>query len=94
MFDEQPEREGGDITAADMVDREEVSDIVNFYADSTIFLTGGTGYLGKMILEKLLRECYDLKMIYVLVRPKKGKDVQTRFEEIFDGPVSMIQFTN
>lgn len=91
MFDEEFELEGGDITAADMVDRDENSDIVKLYEDSTIFITGATGYLGKMFLEKLLRECYDLKIIYVLVRPKKGKDVQTRFEEIFDGPVRIIK---
>jgi fatty acyl-CoA reductase len=88
---ESVEREGGDITAADMVlPDSEPSEIVNFYSGSTVFLTGATGYLGKMCLEKLLRECFDIKKIYVMVRPKKGKNVQTRFEEIFDGPVSSL----
>ncbi|EFA08474.2 fatty acyl-CoA reductase wat [Tribolium castaneum] len=80
------EREGGDITAADMVLPEESSEIARFYADSTVFLTGATGFLGKMCLEKLLRDCYDVRKIYVMIRPKKGKDIQTRFDEIFDGP--------
>lgn len=88
---ESMEREGGDITAADMVIPEETSEIAQFYKDSTVFLTGATGFLGKMCLEKLLRDCNELKKIYVMVRPKKGKDIQTRFEEIFDGPVSTMR---
>ncbi|XP_044261424.1 fatty acyl-CoA reductase wat-like [Tribolium madens] len=83
---ETMEREGGDITAADMVLPEESSEIAKFYFDSTVFLTGATGFLGKMCLEKLLRDCYDVRKIFVMVRAKKGKDVQTRFDEIFDGP--------
>lgn len=82
-------REGGDITAADMVlPEEEPSDIQKFYKDSTIFITGATGYLGKLILEKLLRSCPDLNHIYILLREKKGKDREKRFQEIFDVPVS------
>lgn len=81
-------REGGDITAADMIlPDEQPSDIQRFYKDSTIFLTGATGYLGKLILEKLLRSCPDLKHIYILLREKKGKDREKRFQEIFDVPV-------
>ncbi|RZC36696.1 fatty acyl-CoA reductase -like, partial [Asbolus verrucosus] len=78
---------GGDITAADMIIPElEPSEIAKFYSKSTVLITGSTGFLGKMCLEKLLRDCYDLKRIFVLIRPKKGKDVETRFQEVFDGP--------
>ncbi|XP_044735153.1 fatty acyl-CoA reductase wat-like [Chrysoperla carnea] len=68
-------------------------DIVNetpiqkFFSGSTIFITGGTGFLGKILVEKLLRSCPNLKTIYLLVRPKKGKDMNTRLEEIFDDVV-------
>lgn len=83
------EREGGDITAADMVSpHHDPSEIKRFFAGSNIFITGVTGYLGKLVLEKLLRTCTDIRHIYVLVREKKGKDKQKRFEEIFDSPVS------
>lgn len=83
-------REGGDITYADMVmPPEEDSEIQKFFADSSVFITGGTGYLGKLILEKLLRSCPDVKRIYILVREKKGKDNKKRFEEIFETPVSI-----
>lgn len=54
-----------------------------FYADKTIFLTGATGFVGKVVLEKFLRTCGNYKRIYVMVRPKKGKTNQQRLEEIF-----------
>ncbi|XP_012265211.2 fatty acyl-CoA reductase wat-like isoform X1 [Athalia rosae] len=55
-----------------------------FYAGQNIFITGGTGFLGKILIDKLLRSCPDLTGIYILVRPKKGKDIQSRIEDIFD----------
>lgn len=65
----------------------ETSEIVNFYAGKTILLTGGTGFLGKLLLEKLLRTCHDVKRIYLLIRVKKDIDVQTRYKEIFEAVV-------
>ncbi|KAL3271475.1 hypothetical protein HHI36_021960 [Cryptolaemus montrouzieri] len=84
-----PVREGGDIFASDMVNVEAASEIVDIYEDATILITGSTGYLGKMFLEKLLRACPKVKKIYLLLRPKKGKEIAKRFEEIFEGP-SMV----
>ncbi|XP_015586610.1 fatty acyl-CoA reductase wat isoform X2 [Cephus cinctus] len=58
-----------------------------FYAGQSIFITGGTGFLGHILIEKLLRSCSDLSTIYLLVRPKKGKDIQNRLEQIFTNPI-------
>ncbi|XP_017076106.2 fatty acyl-CoA reductase wat [Drosophila eugracilis] len=55
------------------------TDILNFYRDKTVFVTGGTGFLGKVIIEKLLRST-DVKRIYFLVRPKKDDNVEGRFK--------------
>ncbi|XP_008195701.1 fatty acyl-CoA reductase wat-like [Tribolium castaneum] len=60
------------------------SDIQDFFRDQTIFITGGTGFVGKVVIEKLLRACYDLKMIYVLVRAKKTQSSGERFQKLFD----------
>lgn len=60
------------------------SEIVGFYKNKGIFVTGATGFLGKVLLEKLLRSCYDLKVIYVLVRPKKGVHATERLNELFN----------
>lgn len=46
--------------------------------------------MGKMLVDKLLRTCHDIENIYLLVRPKKGKDIHTRLEEIFDDQVFSI----
>ncbi|XP_011315369.1 putative fatty acyl-CoA reductase CG5065 [Fopius arisanus] len=61
--------------------------IQEFYTGSSIFITGGTGFLGKLIIEKLLRSCPNISVIYLLVRPKKGKDTHERTEALFDDVV-------
>lgn len=61
--------------------------IQKFYHGQSVFITGGTGFLGKLLIEKLLRGCPGIAFIYLLVRPKKGKDVEQRIEEIFDDPL-------
>ncbi|KAK5638619.1 hypothetical protein RI129_012914 [Pyrocoelia pectoralis] len=58
--------------------------IQEFYSDQTIFITGGTGFVGKVLIEKLLRACYNLRAIYMLVRPKRGETSEKRMEEFFD----------
>nr|XP_012226639.1 PREDICTED: putative fatty acyl-CoA reductase CG5065 [Linepithema humile] len=63
---------------------EKLSPIQEFYHGQSIFITGSTGFIGKLVIEKLLRMCPGLGSIYLLVRPKKCKNVQQRIEEIFD----------
>lgn len=41
-------------------------------------ITGCTGFLGKVILEKVLRTCPDVNKIFVMVRPKRNVDPMTR----------------
>lgn len=82
----------GGVAIADTVHPEaNSSQIENFYAGSTVFLTGGTGFLGKLITEKLLRTCTDVKRIYLLIRSKKDKSIEKRFEELLDNVVSRIK---
>ncbi|XP_015602011.1 putative fatty acyl-CoA reductase CG8306 [Cephus cinctus] len=56
--------------------------VTDFYRDKTIFITGGTGFLGICLIEKLLRSCPDIKNIYLLMRPKRGKEIEQRLEEL------------
>uniref|UniRef100_A0A1I8NAX1 Fatty acyl-CoA reductase n=1 Tax=Musca domestica TaxID=7370 RepID=A0A1I8NAX1_MUSDO len=58
--------------------------IADFYKDQEIFITGGTGFIGKALIEKLLRSVPKFGKIYVLIRSKKGKSSQERFEEILN----------
>ncbi|XP_060533805.1 uncharacterized protein LOC132706473 [Cylas formicarius] len=60
-----------------------LTEIQRFYQDSTVFLTGGTGFIGKLVLEKVLRSL-PVKKVYLLVRAKKNATPATRLREIFD----------
>ncbi|XP_014677309.1 PREDICTED: putative fatty acyl-CoA reductase CG5065 [Priapulus caudatus] len=56
--------------------------IREFYAGRSILVTGSTGFLGKVLVEKFLRACPRLARIYVLIRPKDGKDAKQRLAQI------------
>lgn len=72
---------------ADLLDSVDYhSPIKDYIKDKTVFLTGGLGFVGKLLIEKLLR-C-DVKKIYLLVRAKKGKSLVERFETLMSEPVS------
>jgi fatty acyl-CoA reductase len=70
-----------------------MANIIEFFRDKHIFVTGGTGFMGKVLLEKLLRSCSDVGNIYVLIRPKKEKDPRERIKDITDLPVTSYQYT-
>jgi len=61
--------------------------IPEFYSGKHLFLTGGTGFIGKVLIEKLLRSCPDIGCIFCLVRPKKGQPGQERLEDMFKAPM-------
>ena len=63
------------------------SDIAGFYRDRSIFITGATGFMGKVLVEKLLRCCPSVKTLYLLMRPKSGNDIRTRLEELISTKV-------
>ena len=54
-----------------------------FYAGKTVFVTGCTGFVGKVLLEKILRSCPDVGQVYVLGRAKRGHTLEQRFSDIF-----------
>lgn len=59
-----------------------------FYAGKSILITGATGFLGKVLIEKLLRSCPDVREIFLLMRPKKGMPIDGRLGKILALPVN------
>ena len=56
--------------------------IKTFYEGKTIFLTGTTGFVGKVVLEKIIRSLPGFKKVFVMVRAKKNMNVRERFEKM------------
>jgi thioester reductase-like protein len=46
-----------------------------------VFLTGASGYVGALVLEKLLR-CTNIDTVYVMLRAKKDEQVQERLNKM------------
>ncbi|CAH1381665.1 unnamed protein product [Tenebrio molitor] len=59
--------------------------INHFFRNQTVFITGGTGFLGKLMIEKLLR-VNQIQKIFILVRAKRNKSSEERFQDLFDYP--------
>jgi fatty acyl-CoA reductase len=45
-----------------------------FFKDKTVFVSGGTGFLGKVLLEKILWQLPEIRKIVLLIRPHSNKD--------------------
>lgn len=56
------------------------------FKETTVFISGGTGFVGKALIDKLLRST-DVKRLYLLIRPKKGKSPHERIHDIFSNVV-------
>lgn len=56
--------------------------ILDFYVGRSVFITGATGFMGKVLVEKLLRSCPGIARLYLLIRPSAEKDVRFRLQEL------------
>ncbi|XP_065172770.1 fatty acyl-CoA reductase 2-like, partial [Atheta coriaria] len=57
--------------------------VAKMFANKVILITGVTGFVGKVLLEKLLRSCPHIRKIYVIIRPKYKMTSEERLEKIF-----------
>ncbi|KAJ1521680.1 hypothetical protein ONE63_003323 [Megalurothrips usitatus] len=64
-----------------------VGGVPEFYAGRDLLVTGATGFMGKVLLEKLLRCCPDVRTIYILVRHKRGVQPRARVDAMAGLPV-------
>lgn len=63
--------------------------IEEFYKDSTILVSGPNGFLGSVLVEKLLR-CFDVKKVFLLIRAKNNESIKERMENFLNRDVSCV----
>jgi fatty acyl-CoA reductase len=66
--------------------------IADFFQDRSVFITGSTGFVGKVLVEKLLRSCPKIKRLYLLMRTSPNKDIATRRNELINNQVMFNLF--
>ncbi|XP_045534626.1 putative fatty acyl-CoA reductase CG5065 [Papilio machaon] len=60
--------------------------VADFYAGKSVFITGGTGFLGKAFIEKLLYST-DIEKIYILIRETQQLRAHVRLRNILENPI-------
>jgi len=60
--------------------------VKGYYRGKNILITGCTGFVGKVLLEKLLRSCPDSGTLYVMARLKRKQDPMKRVLDILKSP--------
>ncbi|XP_030568242.1 fatty acyl-CoA reductase wat [Drosophila novamexicana] len=63
--------------------------LAEFFEDSEIFVTGGSGVVGKALIEKLLRSC-NVKRIYLLLRPRHQLNAEQRLAKLRNAKVFQV----
>ena len=58
------------------------SEIIKFFTGRNIFITGGSGYLGRVLIFKLLTYCPGIGKVCLLMRKKRDKGPEERLREM------------
>lgn len=64
----------------------EMNPIEIFYKNSTVLISGPNGFLGTVLVEKLLR-CFDVRRIFLLIRSKAGQSVKERHQNFVNSQI-------
>lgn len=70
-----------------ITEQELYSSIPSYYEGKSIFVTGATGFMGKILLEKLLSSCPGIQRIYILARSKRGSGPHDRLRSMLESPL-------
>lgn len=58
--------------------------IAEFLSGKNVFITGATGFLGTVLIERLLSATPDIGKIFILIREKNGKSTQDRVQRMMN----------
>lgn len=67
----------------------EFSQVAGLYVGQSAFVTGATGFVGKALVEKLLRSCPDIGRLYLLIRSKPNQDAGQRLAQLIQTEASV-----
>ncbi|VDN57897.1 unnamed protein product [Dracunculus medinensis] len=56
--------------------------VADAFAGRSILVTGASGFLGKVLIEKLLYSIPEVKSIYLLIRPQNEISARQRLDKI------------
>lgn len=66
-----------------------VPTVGEFLAGKNVFITGATGFLGTVLIERLLSATPQIGKIFILIRDKNGKTAQERVDRLMKKVVSI-----
>lgn len=61
--------------------------VTEFFRGKNVLISGASGFLGKVVLHKLLTTVPDVGDIYVMVRAKRGVTAQDRVKQILEAVI-------
>uniref|UniRef100_A0A1A9WVE9 Fatty acyl-CoA reductase n=1 Tax=Glossina brevipalpis TaxID=37001 RepID=A0A1A9WVE9_9MUSC len=61
--------------------------VTKYYIGQEILITGGSGFIGKALIEKIMRSFPEFNKIYVLLRSKADKNAEERLQILLNDPV-------
>ncbi len=66
--------------------------VADFFADRCVLVTGASGFLGKVLVEKLLWSIPNIGTVYLVIRPQNGLDPKQRLDKLLQSNVSASAF--
>jgi fatty acyl-CoA reductase len=61
--------------------------VKDVFTNRSVLITGASGFLGKVLVEKLLYSVPEIKNVYLIIRPHKGHSPSDRLNKLLESPL-------